>query len=118
MKHTIALVEGLEEIEGVVNDKLELRLVEGLLSRLLVQVEVTEPDLAGVLEDEGSLDSVKHLQTLRTRCYCPCSGPRGTCLGRCTSCRLLVLFKHLVDQHSQLLLVEELALRVVLVDFT
>ena len=56
MEHILALVEGLEEIEGVVNDKLELRLVEGLLSRFLVQVEVAESDLAGVLEDEGSLD--------------------------------------------------------------
>jgi hypothetical protein len=55
VEQLLALVEGLEEAEGVVDDELELGLVEGLLAELLLDVEVAQPDLAGVLEDEGCL---------------------------------------------------------------
>lgn len=49
------LGDGLEEGEGIPDDKLELRLVELALSGLVLEVEVPEADFSGVLEDERSL---------------------------------------------------------------
>jgi len=49
------LIDGLQEAEAVSEDDLELSLVERLLAELLLNVEVSQPDLASMLQDEWSL---------------------------------------------------------------